>query len=65
MGKPNLINIKKKAKEVLRFDFITVCINLPHENFLRVLSKITDCTTKGGKWKYIGLNKYKVLLRKT
>ena len=56
--KLDVINTKKKAKEISTFDFSTLYTNLPHDDLLRVLNHIIDFAFDGGNRNYIGFNDY-------
>ena len=64
IDKLDVINTKKKAKEVSTFDFSTLYTNLPHDDLLRVLNEIIDFVFDGGNRNYIGFNDYKVFWMK-
>lgn len=64
IDKLEVINTRKKAKEVSTFDFSTLYTNLPHDDLLRVLNEIIDFTFDGGNRNYIGFNEYKVFWMK-
>ena len=64
IDKLDVINTKKKAKEVSTFDFSTLYTNLPHDDLLRVLNEIIDFAFDGGNRNYIGFNEYKVFWMK-
>ena len=64
IDKLDVINTRKKAKEVSTFDFSTLYTNLPHDDLLRVLNEIIDFAFDGGNRNYIGFNEYKVFWMK-
>ena len=58
IDKLDVINTKKKAKEVSTFDFSTLYTNLPHDDLLRVLNHMIDFAFDGGNRNYLGFNEY-------
>ena len=56
IDKLDVINTRKKAKEVSTFDFSTLCTNLPHDDLVQVLNEITDFTFDGGNRNFIRFN---------
>ena len=56
--KLDVINTKKKAKEISTFDFSTLYTNLPHDDLLRVLNHVINFGFDGGNRNYIGFNDY-------
>ena len=53
IDKLNVINTKKKAKEISTFDFSTLYTKLPHNDLLRVLNHIVDFVFDGGTRNYL------------
>ena len=60
IDKLDVINTRKKAKEVSTFDFSTLYTNLPHDDLLRVLNEIIYFTSDDGNRNYIEVNEYRV-----
>ena len=54
IDKLNVINTRKKAKEISTFDFSTLYTKLPHEDLIEVLNYHIDFVFKGGPKKYLG-----------
>ena len=54
----NIINTRKKAKEISTFDFSTLYTKLPHGDLIRVLNTIIDFVFKGGTRNYLGFSEF-------
>ena len=54
--KLDVINTRKKAKEISTFDFSTLYTKLPHDDLLRVLNSHIDFAFDGGTSKYLGFS---------
>ena len=65
IDKLNVINTKKKAREVSTFDFSTLYTNLPHDDLLRILNHIIDFAFAGGNRNILGFNDYSTFWMKT
>ena len=64
IDKLDVINTKKKAREVSTFDFSTLYTNLPHDDLLRILNQIIDFAFAGGNRNLLGFNDYKTFWMK-
>ena len=62
--KLEVINTRKKAKEISTFDFSILYINLPHDDLLRVLNEHIDFSFDGGTKNYLGYTDTKVFWKK-
>ena len=58
INKLNVINSRKKNKEISTFDFSTLYTKLPHDDLLRVLNSLIDFVFDGGTRNYLGFNEY-------
>ena len=58
IDKLNVINTRKKAKEISTFDFSTLYTKLPHDDLIRVLNSIIDFVFKGGTRNYLGFSEF-------
>ena len=56
IDKLNIINTRKRAKEISTFDFSTLYTKLPHGDLIRVLNSIIDFVFEGGTRKYLGFS---------
>ena len=54
----NVINTRKRAKEISTFDFSTLYTKLPHNDLTRVLNSIIDFCFDGGNRNYLGFSKF-------
>ena len=64
IDKLNVINTKKKTKEISTFDFTTLYTKLPHNDLLRVLYSLIDFVFDGGTRKYLGFSKFSTFWKK-
>ena len=62
--KLDVINTRKKAKEISTFDFSTLYTKLPHDDLLRVLNSIIDFVFDGGSSKYLGFTEHSTFWKK-
>ena len=62
--KLEIINTRKKAKEISTFDFSTLYTKLPHNDLLRVLNEHIDFAFDGGSKNYLGYTDSKVFWKK-
>ena len=62
--KLNIVNTKKKAREISTFDFSTLYTKLPHEDLLRVLNSHIDFIFDGGTSKYLGFTEFSTFWKK-
>ena len=62
--KLEVINTRKKAKEISTFDFSTLYTKLPHNDLLRVLNEHIDFAFDGGTKNYLGYTDSKVFWKK-
>ena len=60
----DVINTRKKAKEISTFDFSTLYTKLPHHDLLRVLNSHIDFVFDGGNSKYLGFSDKKVFWKR-
>ena len=60
----DVINTRKKAKEISTYDFSTLYTKLPHNDLLRVLNSHIDFVFDGGTSKYLGYSDRKVFWKK-
>ena len=58
IDKLNVINTRRKAKEISTFDFSTLYTKLPHGDLIRVLNSIIDFVFKGGTRNYLGFSEF-------
>ena len=58
IDKLNVINTRKKAKEISTFDFSTLYTKLPHNDLTRVLNYIIDFCFDGGDRNYLGFSNF-------
>ena len=58
IDKLNVINTRKKAKEISTFDFSTLYTKLPHNDLIRVLNYIIDFCFDGGTRNYLRFSKF-------
>ena len=56
----DVINTRKKAKDISTYDFSTLYTKLPHGDLLRVLNFHIDFVFEGGTSKYLGFSDNKV-----
>jgi len=54
IDKLDVINTKKRAKEISTFDFSTLYTKLPHNDLVRVLNEIVDFVFDGGSRNFLG-----------
>ena len=59
-----VINTRKKAKEISTFDFSTLYTKLPHIDLIKVLNSHIDFVFDGGNNKYLGYSDNKVFWKK-
>ena len=64
LEKLDVINTRKRAKEISTFDFSTLYTKLPHEDLIRVLNIHIDFVFEGGPSEYLGFNKNSVFWKK-
>ena len=62
--KLDVINTRKKAKEISTFDFSTLYTKLPHDDLLRVLNSHIDFVFDGGTSKYLGFTESSTFWKK-
>ena len=60
----DVINTRKKAKDISTFDFSTLYTKLPHDDLLRVLNSQIDFVFDGGTNKYLGYSDNKVFWKR-
>jgi hypothetical protein len=60
----DVINTRKKAKDISTFDFSTLYTKLPHDDLLRVLNYHIDFVFDGGTHKYLGFSENKVFWKR-
>ena len=60
----DIINTRKKAKDISTFDFSTLYTKLPHDDLIRVLNSHIDFVFDGGTGKYLGYSDNKVFWKK-
>ena len=60
----DVINTRKKAKDISTFDFSTLYTKLPHDDLLRVLNSHIDFVFDGGTSKYLGFSENKVFWKR-
>ena len=60
----NVINTRKRAKEISTFDFSTLYTKLPHNDLLRVLNSHIDFVFDGGPSKYLGFSESSTFWKK-
>ena len=58
LQKLDIINSKKKAREISTFDFSTLYTKLPHDDLIQVLHDMVDFAFNGGKFKKKGNRKF-------
>ena len=58
LRKLDIINSKKKAREISTFDFSTLYTKLPHDDLIHVLHDMVDFAFNGGKFKKKGNRKF-------
>ena len=56
--KLDVINEKRKAREISTYDFSTLYTKLPHDDLIRVLGEIIDFVFEGGKHTKTGNRKF-------
>ena len=56
----DVINTRKKAKDISTFDFSTLYTKLPHRDLIKVLNSHIDFVFDGGTSKYLGYSDNKV-----
>ena len=56
----DVINTRKKAKDISTYDFSTLYTKLPHNDLIRVLNGHIDFVFDGGTSKYLGFSESKV-----
>ena len=64
IDKLNVINTRKRAKEISTFDFSTLYTKLPHNDLIRVLNSIIDFCFDWGNRNYLGFSKFSTFWRK-
>lgn len=64
LEKLDVINTRKKAKDISTFDFSTLYTKLPHADLLRVLNSHIDFAFDGGTKNYLGFSGTKVFWKK-
>ena len=62
--KLEVINTRKKAKEISTYDFSTLYTKLPHDDLLRVLNEHIDFAFDGGTKNYLGYTDTKIFWKK-
>jgi hypothetical protein len=62
--KLEVINTRKKAREISTFDFSTLYTKLPHDDLLRVLNEHIDFAFDGGTKNYLGYTDSKIFWKK-
>ena len=60
----DVINRRKKAKDISTFDFSTLYTKLPHRDLIKVLNSHIDFVFDGGTSKYLGYSDNKVFWKK-
>ena len=60
----DVINTRKKAKDISTFDFSTLYTKLPHNDLIKVLNSHIDFVFEGGPGKYLGFSDNKVFWKK-
>ena len=58
IDKLDVINTRKKAKEISTFDFSTLYTKLPHNDLIHVLNDVVDFVFDGGTRNYLGFSEY-------
>jgi len=64
LQKLDMINSKKKAREISTFDFSTLYTKLPHDDLIHVLHDMVDFAFNGGKFKIKGNRKFLTVFSK-
>ena len=64
IDKLNVINTKKKAKEISTFDFSTFYTKLPPNDLIGVLYPLIDFVFDGGTRKYLGFSEFSTFWKK-
>ena len=60
----DVINTRKKAKDISTFDFSTLYTKLPHNDLIKVLNSHIDFVFEGGTGKFLGYSDSKVFWKK-
>ena len=60
----DVINTRKKAKDISTYDFSTLYTKLPHNDLIRVLNTHIDFVFDGGTSKYLGFSESKVFWKR-
>ena len=60
----DVINTRKKAKDISTYDFSTLYTKLPHNDLIRVLNTHIDFAFDGGTSKYLGFSENKVFWKR-